>query len=425
MRRYDELTEEEILEIRKKNGWADSDDGECELRRRKIDKRLSSNVKINTTSAIAPRRISLNVNLDKDNLLSKCDYRKSCDDIINLRKSNINNSNKVLSRLPNQESKRLSINAKNIAMPPIKMVCTIVKNYKPVRPDELKVHLGDKVEIIQVYKDGWATGKIISGSENDKNEIGYFPLAHASEPEIFDENINEFMIPSPLTPPVTHSFSNMYYQNSPFSNLMTNTNIKTASCKAKNRQVSMIAVSSSSSILTQEPITISNSTSTPSIININNNINIIQNNNNTNDTSNNININININSNGNQNLINNVTISRDKDNENTPIINNNSLFITSTNTPSSQLSTNKLNRTSLLDPHSIKDILNDMIEEEQFNNKSTSEIDLPCHSQEVFDFLRGNVYNSDVPMEERDYYKKCLERLRMSKLLDMELHKTN
>jgi len=434
MRRFDELTEEEILEIRKKNGWADSDDGDCQLRRRKVDKRLSSNVKINTTSVIAPRRISLNVKLDKNNLLSKSAYRRSCDDINKLRKSNSVVSDSIVTRQPSEESlslkndnkKRLSINTNNITMPPIKMVCTIVKNYKPVRSDELKLHLGDKVEIVNVYKDGWATGKIISDDENE-NKIGYFPLAHASEPEVFDENVNEFMIPSPLTPPVTRTFPTLSYQNSPLaaspsSNLITNTNVRAASSKSKNRQVSMIAVSSSS-ILTQEPVSISNANSTPSIININNNINIIQNNNNINDTTNNININININSNDNQNYINNsVTISNDKVNENTPIINTNSLFITSSN-PSSQSSTSNLNRTSLLDPQSIKNILNDMLEEEKINNQSTSENDLSCHSQEVFDFLRGNVYNSDVPMEEREYYKKCLERLRMSKLLDMEFNK--
>ncbi|OUM61419.1 hypothetical protein PIROE2DRAFT_69613 [Piromyces sp. E2] len=436
-KRFDELSEKEILEIRKKNGWVDSDDEDCQLRRRKIDKRLSSNVKINTSSVIAPRRISLNVKLDKDNLLSKSAYRRSYDDINKLRKSNSINSNNVitsqsdkiiLNPLKDTKRKRLSIDTSNIVMPPIKMVCTIVKNYKPVRPDELKLHLGDKVEIINVFKDGWAIGKNISNDENG-NKLGYFPLAHASEPEVFDENINEFMIPSPLTPPVNRSFSNMSYQHSklaalPFSNLITNTNVKKASSKSKNRQVSMIAVSSSSSILTQEPVSMTNSAvSSPSIININNNINIFQNNN-INDTSNNININININSNDNQNCINNnITISSDKENENTPIINNNSLFIASSTTPSSYLSTNNLNRTSLLDPQSIKYILNDMLEDEKINNKSTSENDLPCHSQEVFDFLRGNVYNSEVPMEERDYYKKCLERLRMSKLLNMELQK--
>jgi len=104
-------------------------------------------------------------------------------------------------------------------MPPIKMICTIVKNYNPIRSDEIKLHLGDKVEIVNVYKDGWATGKVISNDEggDQKSSIGYFPLAHASEPEIIDDNVSNFMIPSPLTPPINRSFNNLSLQNSSFS----------------------------------------------------------------------------------------------------------------------------------------------------------------------------------------------------------------
>ncbi|ORX46020.1 hypothetical protein BCR36DRAFT_585485 [Piromyces finnis] len=426
-RNFYELTEEEILEIRKNNGWAASDDEECQLRHRKLDKRLSSNVRINSTSVIAPRRISLNIKPSKNNLLCDSSSRESNNDIKKFRKNNeistnTRNQNKKPSNLSimNLNKKRLSINTKNIAMPPIKMICTIVKNYIPVRSDELKLHLGDKVEIINVYKDGWATGKVISDEEN-KNKTGYFPLAHASEPEIFDENINEFMIPTPLTPPITRINSNISNTNSSFvnstsfSNFIINSNVK--SNKTKNRQVSMIALSSSSTIHTQEPVS-SSSTDSPSIININNNINIFQNNSGVSNSLNNISINININANDKQSS-NNIGYCSNKENKNTQIINNNSLLVSSFTTSLSQSSS--IDRTSLFDPQNMKNIINGMLEEEKFNNKLTSEKDL----QEVFDFLRGNVYNSSVPMEERDYYKKCLERLRMSKLLDMELNKTN
>jgi len=439
MRRFDELTEEEILSIRKRNGWADSDDGECHLRRRKIDKRLSSNVKINRTNSVAPRRVSLNVQDILDNKLSNTSFRRSFDDTSKLKKkiNAISAEDSLIKHTTSQESlesstknmnnrKRLSINTKNLTMPPIKMVCTIVKNYKPLRSDEIELHLGDKVEIIKIYKDGWATGKVISDDENgNQNKVGYFPLAHASEPEIFDDNINENYIPSPLTSPVSHSFSNSSYQNSPlaptspFSNILTNTTTTTKATKSKNRQVSMIAVSSSSSVLTQEPISITSSNNTsPSIININNNINIFQNNINENEnTPRNINININIdsNSNVNQKTINNrISIDGCMENENTTLLTNtNTLFFSAPTTPVSV----KSNRTSLLEPQVISNLLNEVLEEE--NIKKTS---LPCHSQEVFDFLRSNVYNSEIPMDERDYYKKCLERLRMSKLIDMEIN---
>jgi len=451
IRRYDELTEDEILEIRKKNGWADSDDGECQLRRRKIDKRLSCNVKINNTNVVAPRRISLNTKLDND-LLSKSSYRRSCDDIKKLKRRSMmpinkdnlvehSNSYEYLKSSNDNNSKSLSINTKNILIPPIKMVCTIIKNYKPVRPDEIELHLGDKVEIVNIYKDGWATGKIIcEDNNNDKNnqKIGYFPLAHASEPEIFDDKINEFIIPSPLTPPVTRSFSNVSYQNSPLINssssnsypspninFANSTAVAVASTKSRNRHVSMIALSSSN-ILTQEPLSIQDNSSNSSVINISNNISII--NHNLSDTDNNtqqhININININNNG-QNYINNsISIS----NENTPLINTNTVL---SNSKDSLFNLKYRKSTpSIIDPQSITNLLNDVLEED---NKTSGRIAstyskkkelLPCHSQEVFDFLRGNVYNSKIPMEEREYYKKCLERLRISKIIDMEINQT-
>ncbi|KAL6608621.1 hypothetical protein U3516DRAFT_636252 [Neocallimastix sp. 'constans'] len=450
-KRYDELTEEEILEIRKKNGWADSDDGECQLRRRKIDNRLSCNIKINNTNVVAPRRISLNTKLDKD-LLSKSSYRKSSDDVkklksmISMNKDNLakhSNSYEYLKLSKDINSKKsLSINTKNL-IPPIKMVCTIIKNYKPVRPDEIEIHLGDKVEIINIYKDGWATGKVIcEDNNNDKNnqKIGYFPLAHASEPEVFDDKINEFIIPSPITPPVSRSFSNISYQKSPLTcssnsyqshniNLARTTAVAVTSTKSRNRHVSMIALSSSS-ILTQEPIPIQNNSSNSSVINISNNINIIGHNlsGTDNNSQQNININININNNNNNNsqkyINNSISINN---NENTSLINTNTVL---SNFEDSSVKLKYRNSTSsIIDPQSITNLLNDVLDDSKTSGRIASTYSkkkelLPCHSQKVFDFLRGNVYNSKIPMEEREYYKKCLERLRISKIIDMEVNQT-
>jgi len=450
MRRYDELTEDEILEIRKKNGWADSDDGEFQLRKRKIDNRLSCNVKINSTNVVAPRRISLNVKLDKDPLLSN-NTDESCNSDKKLKRKSILplDKNNLVKYTASQKAlklhsvgntkKSLSINTKNPGMPPIKMICTIIKNYKPLRTDEIELHLGDKVEIVNIYKDGWASGKIVSNDNNNNNQkIGYFPLAHASEPEIFDEKINEMIIPSPLTPPISRKSNNLYYQNSPLVNSsssntfskpnieIVNSTLSTKTTKSKNRHVSMIAVSSSSSILTQKPLSNESNKLNSSVININNNINIINNNidRNNNDIPKSININININDNDNNKCINNsISINN---NENTPVFNSNNILVTS-KTSSDNLKYR--NRTpSILDSQNITNLLNDILEEEnkQNNRITTSNSNsLPCHSQEVFDFLRGNVYNSSIALEEREYYKKCLERLRISKIIDMEINQTD
>jgi len=259
-KRYDELTENEILEIRKKNGWADSDDGECQLRRRKIDKRFSSNIGINNTNIIAPRRISLNVKLDK----KSCDIKNSIkyQEPSYSSSQSITDENNEKKEKQSKNKKCLSINTKDVAIPPpIKMICTVVKNYKPLREDELELHLGDKIEIINIFKDGWASGKVIN--DND-TKVGYFPLAHASEPEIFDNNINEFIIPSPLTPPISRPLNIPSYQNSPLSNIKFSNSIMTAN----NDNKSMIAVNSLSSI------TSTSNMNSPSIININNKINI-------------------------------------------------------------------------------------------------------------------------------------------------------
>ncbi|ORX76155.1 hypothetical protein BCR32DRAFT_296442 [Anaeromyces robustus] len=428
-RRYDELTEDEILEIRKKNGWADSDDGECQLRHRKIDKRLSSNIRINNTNVIAPRRISLNVKLDKD-LFSKSNYKQSCDNIEKLRKyqepSSLS-SQSILEEKNEKEERKyenkkcLSIDTKGVAIPPpIKMVCTIVKSYKPLREDEIELNLGDRVEIVNVFKDGWASGKVIN---NKDSKIGYFPLAHSSEPEIFDNNINEFIIPSPLTPPISRQHSNVsLYQNSPLSDIKFTNSTMTATTYDK----SMIAIKSSSSIIStpnsDSPVTI------PSIININNNINIINNNSNeSKDIPSSININININNqqNNNRNFISNsIDINS---NEGKNLMKTNSVVISSPTTFMTSSNKNKINhRHTILDPQSV---LNNVIEEEKIKNRITSSQEkkskhhsLPCHSQEVFDFLRSNVYSSKMTVEEKDYYKKCLERLRISKLIDMEIN---
>ncbi|KAL6600087.1 hypothetical protein U3516DRAFT_912032 [Neocallimastix sp. 'constans'] len=447
MRRYDELTEDEILEIRKKNGWADSDDGECQLRRRKVDNRLSYNVKINSTNVVAPRRVSLNVKLDKD-LFSKSSYGKSCDDIKKLKRKTMTslNKNKLLNHSSSYESlklsknintkKTLSIDTKNISMPPIKMICTIIKNYKPLRSDEIKLHLGDKVEIISIYKDGWALGKIIyedNSDDNNNQKIGYFPLAHASEPEIFDDKINEFKNHSPLTPPVSRSYSNISLQNVPLTTSLSNsysipsvnftnsTSVEAETSKSKNRHVSMIAVSSN--ILTQEPLSIQNNSSDSSIVNINNNINIINNSIVGNNASSpNINISININNSNNQKCINNsISING---NENSPLINTNTILL---NTQDSSNLKYRASSPSILDSQSIVKLLDDNLKDNECNERIASSLysakrdSLPCHSQEVFDFLRGNVYNSKLPIEEREYYKKCLERLKISKIIDMEL----
>jgi len=433
MRRYDELTEDEILEIRKKNGWADSDDGECQLRRRKLDNRLSCNVKINSTNVVAPRRISLNVKLDND-LLSKSICEKSCENNKKLKRNSIMQMNKDKlikynsdKTLCNETKKQLSINTKDIGMP-LKMICTIIKNYKPLRPDEIELHLGDKVEIVSVYKDGWASGKVINNND-DNHKVGYFPLAHASEPEIFDDKINEFIIPSPLTANSRSVIKSPYYnsslitsnssnlnplQNIHFTNSTTST---TKTAKSKNRHISMVAISSSSSVLTQEPLSI-NSSNSNSIININNNINIINNNlDENNNIPKNININIKINNNDSQKYINNSISIND---ENTPVVNTNTVLLTSSNLK------RRSTTPSILDSQKITDLLNSILEEEnKHNNRNNSHsgIDsLPCHSQEVFDFLRKNVYNSKITMEEREYYKKCLERLRISKIIDMEMN---
>lgn len=319
-------------------------------------------------------------------------------------------------------------------MPPIKMICTIVKNYNPVRPDEIKLHLGDKVEIVNVYKDGWATGKVISNDEssNHNNNIGYFPLAHASEPEIIDDSINNFMMPSPLTPPINRSIRNLPYQNSPlsatspFNNIITNTSVATSNIKSKNRHTSMVAISSSS-ILKQEPQSLSSlNNSNSSVISINNNINIVQHHinngsdNEINNRTNNLNININVN----QNFINNnISINNNKENENTPSISSNTVFFSAPTTPTSSL----VKRTSLMDPQTISSLLSKTLKEEKMINeiqlKDDKEEEKACHSQKVFDFLRNNVYSSSSTMEEREYYKKCLERLRMSKSLDAEINK--
>jgi len=314
-------------------------------------------------------------------------------------------------------------------MPPIKMICTIVKNYNPVRPDEIELHLGDKVEIVNVYKDGWATGKVISNDEdgNRSNIAGYFPLAHASEPEIIDDNVNNLMIPSPLTPPINRSLNNSSFSTaSPLKSIISNTSTSSSVIKSKNRHVSMVAISSSSSIHKQESQSLSSLNSTnSSIININNNINIIQHNvnksneNNVNGKPNNINININVD----QNFINNsISINSNQENENTPLINNNTVFFSALSTPTST----SAKRTSLMDPQAITDLLNEILKEEKMLDQITSKEEdtkkKTCHSQEVFDFLRDNIYNSKVTLEEKDYYRKCLERLRMSKSLDVKIN---
>jgi len=132
---YGELTEEEILSIRKKNGWVGSDDEDFQLRRRKTDKRLSSNVKIINTNTVAPRHASLIIK-SNDNSLSNYSYKKSCNTLEELRGKNISvyaknskESLNLLSKGSNKSSnkKNLSIITKNISMPPIKMICTIVK----------------------------------------------------------------------------------------------------------------------------------------------------------------------------------------------------------------------------------------------------------------------------------------------------------
>lgn len=439
---YDELSEEEILSIRRKNGWVGSDDEDFQLRRRKTDKRLSSNVKIINTNTVAPRHASLNIK-PSNNSLSNYSYRKSYDAVEELKRENtsiyaknskesLNISSKGSNKISNK--KNLSIITKNISMPPIKMICTIVKNYNPVRPDEIKLHLGDKVEIVNVYKDGWATGKVISNDEssNHNNNIGYFPLAHASEPEIIDDSINNFMMPSPLTPPINRSIRNLPYQNSPlsatspFNNIITNTSVATSNIKSKNRHTSMVAISSSS-ILKQEPQSLSSlNNSNSSVISINNNINIVQHHinngsdNEINNRTNNLNININVN----QNFINNnISINNNKENENTPSISSNTVFFSAPTTPTSSL----VKRTSLMDPQTISSLLSKTLKEEKMINeiqlKDDKEEEKACHSQKVFDFLRNNVYSSSSTMEEREYYKKCLERLRMSKSLDAEINK--
>jgi len=437
MKSYEDLTEEEILKIRKKNGWIDSNDEDCQFRRRKTNKCLSSNIKINNTNALAPRRASLNIKLN-NNLLENDSCRKSCDAVEELSRKNSSIYAKNSKESLNQSSKRtnktlnrknLSIKTKDLSMPPIKMICTIVKNYNPVRPDEIELHLGDKVEIVNVYKDGWATGKVISNDEdgNRSNIAGYFPLAHASEPEIIDDNVNNLMIPSPLTPPINRSLNNSSFSTaSPLKSIISNTSTSSSVIKSKNRHVSMVAISSSSSIHKQESQSLSSLNSTnSSIININNNINIIQHNvnksneNNVNGKPNNINININVD----QNFINNsISINSNQENENTPLINNNTVFFSALSTPTST----SAKRTSLMDPQAITDLLNEILKEEKMLDQITSKEEdtkkKTCHSQEVFDFLRDNIYNSKVTLEEKDYYRKCLERLRMSKSLDVKIN---
>ncbi|KAJ3125524.1 hypothetical protein HK098_000211 [Nowakowskiella sp. JEL0407] len=57
------------------------------------------------------------------------------------------------------------------AQPHNEMIVTVIKSYEPTREDELKLYVGQKIALIQEYKDGWAFGKDL-GSGNQ----GVFPI---------------------------------------------------------------------------------------------------------------------------------------------------------------------------------------------------------------------------------------------------------
>lgn len=53
--------------------------------------------------------------------------------------------------------------------------CQVLYDYTPQNPDELEIHVGDIINIIEMCDDGWYCGMMETPKQGDTMEFGTFP----------------------------------------------------------------------------------------------------------------------------------------------------------------------------------------------------------------------------------------------------------
>lgn len=53
--------------------------------------------------------------------------------------------------------------------------CRVLYNYVPQNPDELEIHVGDIITIVEMCDDGWFCGLMENSKYTKKMEFGTFP----------------------------------------------------------------------------------------------------------------------------------------------------------------------------------------------------------------------------------------------------------
>jgi hypothetical protein len=53
--------------------------------------------------------------------------------------------------------------------------CQVLYDYIPQNPDELEIHIGDIINIVEMCDDGWFCGIMETSNHGNKMEFGTFP----------------------------------------------------------------------------------------------------------------------------------------------------------------------------------------------------------------------------------------------------------
>ncbi|CAF2339026.1 unnamed protein product [Rotaria sp. Silwood2] len=61
----------------------------------------------------------------------------------------------------------------NLSLPTRK--CEVLYDYTPQNPDELEIHVGDIINIIEMCDDGWFCGMMEKSNHDNKMKFGTFP----------------------------------------------------------------------------------------------------------------------------------------------------------------------------------------------------------------------------------------------------------
>ncbi|CAF4725658.1 unnamed protein product [Rotaria sp. Silwood1] len=62
----------------------------------------------------------------------------------------------------------------DLSLPPMRK-CQVLYDYTPQNPDELEIHVGDIINIIEMCDDGWYCGMMEKSNHDNKMKFGTFP----------------------------------------------------------------------------------------------------------------------------------------------------------------------------------------------------------------------------------------------------------